>query len=211
MKKNSLLFILFLILSLNLISCTSIKNTKDENINTIETKSKEEEIQEPETLKEFEALGKTYTFSKYLSQIEIGSNIYDDQQSIHYTAGEYKEIDFINDLLYLYLNEDSSVYDYLISYNPSIDKGYTDITEEDKEKLIKDLNSLRHQMELSEGEEMVVRLDRVTYEGKDSKTNSGATFKIRVAISRIGATIVPWNYFTITVFEENNKLLAYLF
>jgi len=211
MKKNSLLFILFLILSLNLISCTSIKNTKDENINTKETKPKEEEIQEPKPLKEFEALGKTYTFSKDLSQIEIGSNIYDDQQSIHYTAGEYKEIDFINDLLYLYLNEDSSIYDYLISYNPSIAKGYTDITEEDKQKLIKDLNSLRHQMELTSGKEMVVRLDRVTYEGKDPKTNSGKTFKIRVAISRAYATVVPWNYFTITVFEENNKLLAHLF
>lgn len=211
MKKNSLLFILVLILSLNLISCTSIKNTKDENINTKETKPKEEVVQEAEPLKEFEALGKTYTFSKDLSQIEIGSNIYDDQQSMHYTSGEYKEIDFINDLLYLYLNEDSSVYYYLISYNPSIDKGYTDITEEDKEKLIKDLNSLRQQMELTSGEEMVVRLDKVTYEGKDSKTNSGETFKIRVAISRAYATVVPWNYFTITVFEENNKLLAHLF
>ena len=66
-------------------------------------------------------------------------------------------------------------------------------------------------MELSTGEEMIVRLDRVTYEGVNSKVNSGLTFKIRVAISRVGATIVPWNYFTITVFEEGNKLLAHLF
>ncbi|MCF0149235.1 MAG: hypothetical protein HUJ77_12665 [Clostridium sp.] len=210
MKKNSLLFILLLILSLNLISCTNLKNSNNENMNTAETKPKEE-IQEPEPIKEFKALGKNYTFSKDLSQIEIGTNIYDDQQSIHYTSGEYKEIDFINDLLYLYLNEDSLVYDYLISYNPSIDKGYTSITEADKSKLIKDLNSLRTQMELSEGEEMVVRLDRVTYEGKDSKTNSGETFKIRVAISRVGATVVPWNYFTITVFQDGNNLLAHLF
>ncbi len=211
MKKNSLLFILLFILSLTLISCSSLKNSNNENINTIETPPKEEEIKEVEPIKEFQALGKTYTFSKDLSEIELGYNIYDDQQSIHYTAGEYKEIDFINDLLYLYLNEDSSVYDYLISYNPSIEKGYTNITEGDREKLIKDLNSLRNQMELSEGEEMVVRLDRVTYEGKDSKTNSGATFKIRVAISRIGATVVPWNYFTITVFQNGNNLLAHLF
>ncbi len=211
MKKNSLLLIILLILSLTLISCSSFEAKNEENKNSIETPSKEEEIKEPDSPKVFEALGKTYTFSKDLSQIEIGSNIYDDQQSIHYTSGEYKEIDFINDLLYLYLNEDSSVYDYLISYNTSVDKGYTNITKEDKEKLIKDLNSLRSQMELTTGEEMVVRLDKVTYEGKDSKTNIGSKFKIRVAISKAYATVVPWNYFTITVFEDENKLFAHLF
>lgn len=211
MKKNSLLFIILLILSITLISCSSFKTQNEENTNNIENTPPEEETKEPELPTNFEALGKTYTTSKDLSQIEVGSNVYDDQQSIHYTVGEYKEIDFINDLLYLYLNEDSSVYDYLISYDTTIDKGYKNITEEDKGKLIKDLNSLRNQMELSTGEEMIVRLDRVTSEGKDPKTNSGSTFKIRVAISRVGATIVPWNYFTVTVFQDGNKLFAHLF
>lgn len=211
MKKNSLLFIILLVLSITLISCSSFKTKNKEKTNNIENTPPEEETKEPELPIIFEALGKAFTSSKDLSQIEVGSNVYDDQQSIHYTVGEYKEIDFINDLLYLYLNEDSSVYNYLISYDATVDKGYKNITEEDKEKLIKDLNSLRNQMELSTGEEMVVRLDKVTYEGKDPKTNTGSTFKIRVAISRVGATVVPWNYFTITVFEENNKLLAHLF
>lgn len=210
MKKNSLFIIILLILSITLVSCSYFKNTNEENAKNIETPPKEE-IKEPEKPKVFEALGKTYTFSKEVSEVEIGTNIYDDQQSLHYTAGEYKEMDFINDLLYLYLNEDSSVYDYLISYDSNNEKGYIKITEKDKEKLIKDLNSLRNQMELSSGEEMIVRLDKVTYEGKDQKTNSGVTFKIRVAISRAYATVVPWNYFTITVFEDGNKLSAHLF
>ena len=210
MKKNILFIITLLILSITLVSCSHFKNTNEENTNNIETPPKEE-IKEPEKPKVFEALGKTYTFSKEVSQVEIGSNIYDDQQSLPYTAGEYKEMDFINDLLYLYLNEDSSIYDYLVSYDSNNEKGYIKITEKDKEKLIKDLNSLRNQMELSSGEEMIVRLDKVTYEGKDQKTNSGVTFKIRVAISRAYATIVPWNYFTITVFEDGNKLSAHLF
>lgn len=211
MKKNNLLIVLSLLLSATLISCSSSKTPNEESTNNSGISIPEEDSKEPELPIFFEALGKTYTFSKDLSQIEVGSNVYDDQQSIHYTAGEYKELDFINDLLYLYLNEDSSVYDYLVSYNSNNDKGYISITEEDKEKLIKDLNSLREQMELSNGEEMIVRLDKVTYEGPSPKASTGSTFKIRVAISRIGATVVPWNYFTVTVLEEGNKLFAHLF
>ena len=64
-------------------------------------------------------------------------------------------------------------------------------------------------MELSPSEEMVVRLDRVTYEGINSKVNSGSTFKIRVAISRVGATIVPWNYFTVTVTDSSNSSVTF--
>lgn len=217
MKKNifSLLFLSSFCLAL--FSCTSNKTIDEQNLNTpkvqiIEEENKiSQEEKEPEKIIEFNSLGTTYTSSKDLSQIEIGSNIYDDQQSIHYTRGEYKELDFTNDLLYLYLNEDNSVYDFLISYDNTNEKGYAPITESDKAKLIKDLNSLRLQMELPSGSEMVVKLDKVTYEGPSSKTNTGSTFTIRVAISRVGATVVPWNYFTVTVFEEGNKLVAHLF
>lgn len=217
MKKNYLFLLLLLSLSFTLISCSTSNSKNDSNLNNTEMSISEEKEETKEDIKEliqpttFQAFGKTYASSKDLSLIKVGSNIYDDQKSIFYTPGEYKETDFINDLLYSYLNEDSSVYDYLVSYDNTADKGYTKITEKDKEKLVKDLNSLRSQMELSTGEEMIVRLDRVTYEGVNSKVNSGLTFKIRVAISRVGATIVPWNYFTITVFEEGNKLLAHLF
>ena len=211
MKKNNLLASLLLFLSITLISCSSTKTPNKENTNNTEILVPEENVKEPEVPTIFEALGKTYTSSKDLSQTKIGDNVYDDQNSIHYTPGEYKEIDFINDLLYLYLNEDSSIYNYLVSYDSSVEKGYTKITEADKEKLIKDLNSLRNQMELSSGEEMVVRLDRVTFQESSPETNSGATFKIRVAISRAYATVVPWNYFTVTIFEDGNKLLAHLF
>lgn len=211
MKKNNLLASLLLFLSITLISCSSTKTPNKENTNNTEILVSEENVKEPEVPTIFEALGKTYTSSKDLSQTKIGDNVYDDQTSVHYTPGEYKEIDFINDLLYLYLNEDSSIYDYLVSYDSNVEKGYTKITEADKEKLIKDLNSLRNQMELSSGEEMVVRLDRVTFQGSSPETNSGATFKIRVAISRAYATVVPWNYFTVTIFEDGNKLLAHLF
>lgn len=212
MKKKVFLFFMFFLLSLNLTSCTQSESpTEDNSNNQVESTLPSEETQEPEVPTVFEALGKTYSSSKNLSEIKIGTNIYDDQQSLHYTPGEYKELDFTNDLLYLYLNEDSSVYNYLVSYDTTSENGYIPITNEDREKLIKDLNSLREQMELSSGQEMVVRLDKVTYEGPSSETNTGATFKIRVAISRVGATVVPWNYFTVTIFEEGNKLSAYLF
>ena len=212
-KKIFLLLISWLI-TFNFTSCKN-SNSKD---NTADNNSIEENVQSDNTIKEepkvptsFEAFGKSYTSSKDINSIEKSTNVYDDQTSIYYTAGEYKEIDFINDLLYSYLNEDNSIYNYLISYSNTNEKGYEPISESDKEKLKKDLSSLRSQMDLANGEEMVVRLDRVTYEGLDPNTNSGHSFKIRVAISRVGATIVPWNYFTVTVFEDGNKLMAHLF
>ncbi|WP_291651225.1 hypothetical protein [Clostridium sp.] len=213
-KKKIFLLLISLLISLNFTACknsnsqdnTTKNNPIEENTNLDETTE-----EAPKVPTSFEAFGKSYSSTKDLNLIEKGANIYDDQTSIHYTSGEYKEIDFINDLLYAYLNEDTSIYNYLISYSDINEKGYQAISEEDKEKLIKDLASLRSQMDLPSGEEMVVRLDRVTYEGLDPNTNSGHSFKIRVAISRIGATVVPWNYFTITVFEDENKLLAHLF
>lgn len=219
MKKNTLLLLILSLFTLSLISCSpSISPTEENNNSNLEEVLPESEAQEPKVESQepevptiFEALDKIYSSSKDLSEIEVGTNIYDDQQSLHYTSGEYKELDFTNDLLYLYLNEDSSVYNYLVSYDDNNENGYIPITDEDREKLTKDLNSLREQMELSSGEEMVVRLDKVTYEGPSPETNTGVTFKIRVAISRVGATVVPWNYFTVTVFEEGNKLFAHLF
>ncbi|MDB1931825.1 hypothetical protein PMY12_00350 [Clostridium tertium] len=212
--KKIFLLLISLLITFNFTSCKN-SNSKD---NTADNNSIEENVQSDNTIKEepkvptsFEAFGKSYTSSKDINSIEKSTNVYDDQTSIYYTAGEYKEIDFINDLLYSYLNEDNSIYNYLISYSNTNEKGYEPISESDKEKLKKDLSSLRSQMDLANGEEMVVRLDRVTYEGLDPNTNSGHSFKIRVAISRVGATIVPWNYFTVTVFEDGNKLMANLF
>ena len=212
--KKIFLLLISLLITFNFTSCKH-SNSKD---NTADNNSIEENVQSDNTIKEepkvptsFEAFGKSYTSSKDINSIEKSTNVYDDQTSIYYTAGEYKEIDFINDLLYSYLNEDNSIYNYLISYSNTNEKAYEPISESDKEKLKKDLSSLRSQMDLANGEEMVVRLDRVTYEGLDPNTNSGHSFKIRVAISRVGATIVPWNYFTVTVFEDGNKLMAHLF
>ena len=212
--KKIFLLLISLLITFNFTSCKN-SNSKD---NTADNNSIEENVQSDNTIKEepkvptsFEAFGKSYTSSKDINSIEKSTNVYDDQTSIYYTAGEYKEIDFINDLIYSYLNEDNSIYNYLISYSNTNEKGYEPISESDKEKLKKDLSSLRSQMDLANGEEMVVRLDRVTYEGLDPNTNSGHSFKIRVAISRVGATIVPWNYFTVTVFEDGNKLMAHLF
>ena len=221
MIRNLTKSIIIFLFSITLVSCksnisqnietnTPNVNIENESINAEEKKS-EEKDKPKEKITELEALGKVYTSSKDLNNISKGTDIYDDRASLHYTKSEYKELDFANDILYLYLNEDDSVYDYLVSYSSENEQGYIPITENDKDKLKKDLVSLRTQMELPSGNEMVVKLDKVTYEGIDPNTNSGAKFKIRVAISRVGATLVPWNYFTITVFEEGNKLKAYLF
>lgn len=213
MKKKILLGLIILSLSFNLSSCSLFKINSENKTTTEDEQLLDETNKDDKPVKttNFEALNKTYSANGDISSIKVGTNIYDDQQGLNYTEGEYKELDFAKDLLYLYLNEDSSVYNYLVSIDSNTEKEYVSITNEDKEKLIKDLNSLRNQMELNPGEEMVVRLDRVTYEGPNSETNTGSSFKIRVAISRVGATVVPWNYFNVTVFEDGNKLYAHLF
>jgi hypothetical protein len=217
MLKNKFILLVFSILILfSLVSCSPTLENEEpplENTGSQEENTNETELGEilEETPTVFEALGKEYKSNKDINEIEIGTNIYDDQISLPYTYGEYKELDFVSDVLYLYVNQDEAVYEHLVSYDDSSENLIAPISKSDTNKLKKDLDSLRSQMELVDGEEMVLRLDRVTYEGNDSNTNSGHAFKIRVAISRVGATIVPWNYFSVTVFQIDNKLYAHLF
>lgn len=210
MKKLTSLFILTIFI-ITLVGC----NRREFDKNTPNKEASQEEKNEtPETpvvITSFEALGKSYSSTKDLSEIEKSTDIYDDQISNSYVPGEYKELDFANDLLRAYVNQDQEVYNYLVSFDEESELGIAPITEEDKIKLQKDLESLRGQMELADGETMVIKLDKVTYQGKSSKTNSGASFKIRVAISAVGDYSAAWNYHTVEVFEEGNKLVAYLF
>lgn len=211
-KKFKKSFILLLIISSMLISCSD-KNINKENIaNTIPEENvniTEEIIQEPEPTI-FKAFNTTYSSSKNLEDITVNEDIYDDLSANSYVYGEYKELDFAKDLLYAYLNQEEYVYDYLISHDSTNEKGYTKITEKDKEKLKKDLSSLRSQMNLADGEEMTLNLDKVTYQGK-TKNEESHSFKVRVAIARVGATLVPWNYFEVEVYEDSENLLGYIF
>ena len=209
-KKLTSLFILTIFI-ITLVGCN---RTEFDKKTPNEGASQEEKNETPETppvITSFEALGKSYSSTKYLSEVEKYNDIYDDQISNSYVPGEYKELDFANDLLRAYVNQDQEVYNYLVSFYEESESGIVPITEEDKIKLQKDLESLRGQMELADGETMIIKLDKVTYQGKSSKTNSGASFKIRVAISAVGDQVAAWNYHTVEVFEDGNKLVAYLF
>ena len=211
-RKNifSLLIISFLILNLSSCSSTIDSISEKDGIVNDEPQSKDQIKETPVKITSFESIGNTYTSSKELTKELIGTEIYDDQASKPYTKGEYKELDFANDLLYKYVNQDESIYSSLISFDSSTSSGVIPITEAEKENLRKNLQSLRSQMELAHGAEMILRLDNVTYLGKNDKSNSGDLFKIRVAISSVGAYVVPWAYFNVTVFEDGNKLLAHL-
>lgn len=214
MNKNIIKsFILLSIVSCMLISCSTKNINKENNTNPrLEENidNTNEEIIEKPNITIFKAFDKTYTSSKNLEDIQVNQDIYDDFSANSYVYGEYKELDFANDLLYAYVNQEEYVYDYLISHDSNSENGYIKITEEDKEKLKKDLASLRSQMNLSDGETMTLKLDKVTYQGK-TKSGNGESFKIRVAIARVGATLVPWNYFEVEVYEDGENLLAYIF
>lgn len=209
--KRKILFSLILIstISLLLTSCNNkvileTPPTSNENITDIK-----EIIEEPKTTI-FKAFDTTYTSTKSVDDIKVNEDIYDDFYAKSYAYGEYKELDFAKDLLYAYVNQEDYVYDYLISHDSTTENGYIKITENDIAKLKKDLNSLRSQMNLSDGEAMTLKLDKVTYQGK-TQNGLGHSFNIRVAISRVGATLVPWNYFEVEVYENGENLLAYIF
>lgn len=212
-KKIIKSFTLLSIASCMLISCTpkniNTPNEPNSNIEENIDNNVEEIIEEPK-ITVFKAFDKTYTSSKNLEDINVDQDIYDDFYANSYVYGEYKELDFATDILYAYVNQEEYVYDYLISHDSNNEKGYIKITEADKEKLKKDLASLRSQMNLSDGEAMTLKLDKVTYQGK-TKNGDGESFKVRVAIARVGATLVPWNYFEVEVYEDGENLLAYIF
>lgn len=210
MKKLSSLFILIIFI-ITLIGCNRSEFDKETPKEEVSQEEKNEIPENPPVITSFEAFGKSYSSTKDLSKLEKFTDIYDDQISNSYVPGEYKELDFANDLLRAYVNQDQEVYNYLVSFDEDSESGIVPITEEDKIKLKKDLESLRGQMELADGETMVIKLDKVTYQGKSSKTNSGASFKIRVAISAVGDQTAAWNYHTVEIFEDGNKLVAYLF
>lgn len=209
--KKFISIICILLISFIFISCSNKNNTLDSDINNInkpleENLDNEKELEE-KIYTEFKALGNIYTSTKNINDLEPGDII----TSADYIRGEYKEIDFAYDILNYYLNENPLVFDSLVSFDTSSEDKFIKITEEDKNKLISDLNSLRSQMYLSPSEEMIVKLDQVTYEGASYETNSGVTLKFRAAISRSSDYLAAWNYFTITVYEKEDTLYCNLF
>ncbi len=210
-KKISSVIISTIII-LSMAGCSSSKST-DESYKEKEIIQEEQKVVEetPEVITSFVALGKIYASSKNLSEVKANTDIYDDQLSKSYVPGEYKELDFANDLLYAYVNQNQEIYNNLISFDEKSESGIAPITAEDKIKLQSDLKYLREQMKLLDGETMVLKLDKVTYKGKSSKTNKGASFKIRVAISAVGDYSAAWNSYNVEVYEEGNKLVAHLF
>ena len=210
MLKRTLSITLSSLILLTFVSCSNNNNVNKEpstNETPIEEKVPEETTPPPVT--SFDAFGKTYTSSKDITSFEKSTDIYNINAP--YVEGEYKEVDFAKDLLTSYVNQSDEVYNHLVSFDTNAKDGITPITEEDKNNLKSDLESLRSQMHMENGEPMVLSLDTVTFDGTNSKTNTGIVLKMRVAISKVGAYAVPFNSYTVTLFEQDGKLVAHLF
>jgi len=206
MKKFILIISIFLI-SFIFISCSNTNDILDNNNVVLEENLDNEKDLEEKVYTEFKALGNVYTSTRNINDLEPGDVI----TSADYIKGEYKEIDFAYDVLNYYLNENEKVFESLVSFDNNSEDKFIPITEEDKNKLITDLNSLRGQMKLSPSEEMLVKLDQVTYEGISYETESGVTLKFRAAISRSSDYLAAWNYFTLTIYEKEDVLYCNLF
>ncbi|MGL5380640.1 hypothetical protein [Clostridium sp.] len=207
--KKILSLLLTSALLFTFVGCSNSNDNKEDNKTPIQ--EEQPSVEEVPEITTFEALGRTYSSTKDIKSFEASTEVYNDHTGNSHVFGEYKEIDFASDLLVLYVNGNEDVYNYLVSYDPSSEDGLSPITEDDKAKLKKDLASLREQMGLAESDEMILKVDMLTYEGASKETNTGVSLKIRVAISAVGDSVVPWNYFNVTVFEQGNKLVAYLF
>lgn len=212
MKKIFLLIVIVLSTSSIFISCNNnlIKDNLPTENSPIENNLDASEVEE-KIYTEFKALDKTYSSTKNISDLDYGTVIYDAQINNPYIPLEYKEVDFSYDLLKLYLNEDKSIFDNLVSFDVTSKDKITIITEEDKNDLLEDLQDLRSQMNLSSSEEMVVTLDKVIYEGVSDTTGTGIMLKIRVAISTPSDYSAAWNYFTLTIYEREDTLYCNLF
>lgn len=212
MKKIFLLIVIVLSTSSIFISCNNnlIKDNLPTENSPIENNLDASEVEE-KIYTEFKALGKTYSSTKNINDLDYGTVIYDAQINNPYIPLEYKEVDFSYDLLKLYLNEDKSIFDNLVSFDVTSKDKITIITEEDKNDLLENLQDLRNQMTLSSSEEMVVTLDKVIYEGVSDTTGTGIMLKIRVAISKPSDYSAAWNYFTLTIYEREDTLYCNLF
>lgn len=210
MRKSLIILSIFLS-SFMFISCSN-ENVVLDNPNEVvkENVANEEELEKGPYI-EFKALGNIYTSNKNINDLEPGDVVCDDQVNNSYVNGDYKELDFAYDVLNYYLNEDPKVFENLISFDTTSEDKFIKITEEEKNKLLEDLNSLRSQMELSPAQGMVVKLDKVIYEGISYETESGVTLKIRVAISKSTDYLAAWNYFTLTIYEKEDVLYCNLF
>jgi len=212
MKKIFLLIVIVLSTSSIFISCNNnlIKDNLPTENSPTENNSDVEEVEE-KIYTTFKALDKTYSSTKNISDLDYGTIIYDSQINNPYIPLEYKEVDFSYDLLKLYLNEDKSIFNNLVSFDVTSKDKITIITEEDKNDLLENLQDLRNQMTLSSSEEMVVTLDKVIYEGVSDTTGTGIMLKIRVAISKPSDYSAAWNYFTLTIYEREDTLYCNLF
>lgn len=200
-----------LLTSALLFTFVGCSNSNNNEVNEPPIQEEQPPVEEEPEITNFEALDKTYSSTKDIKSFQTSTEVYNDHTGNSHVFGEYKEVDFASDLLVGYVNGNEDVYNYLVSYDPSSEDGLSPITEDDKAKLKKDLASLREQMGLSESDEMILKVDMLTYEGASKETNTGVSLKIRVAVSAVGDSVVPWNYFNVTVFEQGNKLVAYLF
>lgn len=216
-KKKILSLILSLLLLASLASCdkAETKNPSSSEVQNSEipkenssNKDTSEKAKEPIT--SFTALGRTYNINKDITTLSKDTVVFTPEDN-HYVEGIYAEVDFAKDLLNLYLNEDQSVYNYLVSYDSSASNGITPITDTDKTKLQKNLMDLKKEMSFSQGEKVVLIMDKVTYEGPSLEAPNGITLNFRIGISHVGDTTAPWVGYILTVFKEDGKLVANLF
>lgn len=220
--KSTLSILLSTFISTSLLSCT---NSKETDISTPPT-NEENQTNLPSSenippvtkdtididsnkIIEFSAFDKTYPLNKDITNLSNNSVVFDPSNN-RYTEGDYAEIDFAKDVLIKYLNEDSSIYDYLLSFDNSSENGVIPVTQEDKDKLQKNLTSLKNEMSFAPTDKVVVIVDKVIYEGMKSDSDKGIILNLRIGISHVGATTAPWVSYTVTVFKDGNKLLANL-
>lgn len=202
MKRIIVLLLLFTMVNLSTGCSNSKKNHEEANKenNPIEV-VKEEEVP---IITSFQALGKTYNENKDISVFKDGDEIYN--ADVPYAVGEYKEVDFANDLITSYFSNDESIYNYLISETNIQGGELIFITEDEKNRLMDSLNSLKEQMSLVKEDVIYFKLSSVTC--KTSKEDNAITIEVKGHISPYDGYYASLMSFMVTVYQKDDKLYA---
>lgn len=194
-----------------LIFSVGCSDSKDENSIEENNVNVIEEIEEKHEYITFNSLGNIYSRNEDITIYSEGDEVFNEESDNPYANGRYMEVDFAKDLIERYLQGDESIFDYLVTIDDSSEEGFTSCTNDEKNVLKENLNFLREQMYLQDGDPVYFRLSKVNYEGSAKGIENSIVLKVTGHLSVDNSFFASLSQFTVTVIQKEDKLLANIF
>lgn len=210
MKKK----ILFLIMSICILSTSLIACGKTEKDQGADNKPKVEDKEDKESKEDDKAVedNKTQNSSSNakgnVADLEDDAVIVDVEEGIKYNKGDYSEVDFAVQLLKDFF-VGKNIDDRIISDNDDYSK-LIPITAEDKSKLDKKLKVARVELDVADGKNINVEPLKIEKE-LAFNDNANCSLSIRLKLTPEGSEKAYWNMYSINIFKINGEYKAMLY